>query len=74
MEVQVDGFRVSYNVAQFKQDDVGVYTVTVCSSVGCASSSVNLTGSGIKGLLLHFLSVQNAYFYSSDSFASMSVF
>ncbi|XP_048241033.1 uncharacterized protein LOC124125284 [Haliotis rufescens] len=45
-EVQHAGFSVSLEIQNFQEQDIGVYTVTVCNVVGCNSSEVNLAASG----------------------------
>ncbi|XP_071078615.1 uncharacterized protein [Haliotis cracherodii] len=56
-EVQHAGFSVSLEIQNFQEQDIGVYTVTVCNVVGCNSSQVNLTAAGPPLVPLEFMVV-----------------
>ncbi|XP_071078631.1 nephrin-like [Haliotis cracherodii] len=51
-EVQHAGFSVSLEIQNFQEQDIGVYTVTVCNVVGCNSTEVHLTAAGINCIVI----------------------
>ena len=45
---EVEGFVASLVITEFQEADIGTYTFTVCNSIGCGTSSVDLTGAGMS--------------------------
>ena len=44
--IKDSGYRISLNISNFTQEDIGTYTLTVCNQVGCSRFSMNLTAAG----------------------------
>ena len=44
--VKDSGYKISLNITNFTQDDIGTYILTVCNQLGCSRFSMNLTAAG----------------------------